>query len=99
MNSTAALPYELHTHGSGAFVIFKMTDEIALPLIALVRATRRATSDRDEIVLEFQNVEVVIKGRALALMMEHLLGGRVKRVSCAQDGICEITTILVIEKV
>ncbi len=97
MNSTAEVPYELHTHGCGAFVIFNVTDQIALPLIALARATLRGTRDGDELVLEFQGVELVIEGRALGLMLEHLLAGKVKRVSCASDGTCEIARIRLME--
>lgn len=93
MNSAASLPYELHTHGSGAFVIFNATDQVALPLLALARATLRETQERDEIALDFQSVEVVIEGRGLGDMMEHLLAGRVKRVSCANDGACEIARL------
>jgi len=95
MNTTAELPYELHTHGSGAFVIFKVADQIALPLLGLARATLRTTCDRDEIVLKFEEVEVMIEGHGLALMLDHLLAGRVKRISRAHDSACEITTIRV----
>lgn len=97
MNSTTILPYELHTNGSGAFVIFNVTDEIALPLIALARATRRTRSDLDEIVLEFQTAEVVIEGRGLALMLDHLLLGKVKRISCACDAASEVARIQIRE--
>ena len=97
MNSTAEVPYELHTHGCGAFVIFNISDQIALPLIALARATLRGTPDRDELVLEFQGVEVVIEGRALGPMLDHLLAGKVKRVSCARDGACEVARIRLAE--
>lgn len=97
MNSTAELPYELHTHGSGAFVTFKVRDEIALPLIALARATLRAIGERDRLALEFHDVEVEIEGRALALMLEHLLAGRVKRISPARDDTCEVASIRIKE--
>lgn len=97
MNSTAEVPYELHTHGCGAFVIFNISDQIALPLIALTRATLRGTRDGDELVLEFQGVEVVIEGRALAPMLDHLLAGKVKKVSCARDGTCEVARIRLTE--
>ena len=97
MTSTAELPYELHTHGCGAFGIFNVTDQIALPLIALARATLRGMQDGDELVLEFQGVEVVIEGRTLGLMLEHLLAGKVKRVSCARDGACEVARIRLTE--
>lgn len=97
MNSMAELPYELHTHGSGAFVIFNVAGQIALPLLTLSRATLRTMRERDELVLEFQNVEVVIEGRALAPMMEHLLAGRVKRISAARDHGCEIVVIRIAE--
>lgn len=90
MSSSASLPYELHTHGSGAFVIFNATDQVAFPLIGLERATLRERKEYDEIVLDFQDVEVVIEGRRLAVMLEHLLAGRVKRISRADDGTCEV---------
>lgn len=93
MNSTAELPYELHTHGSGAFVIFNVTEQIALPLIAMIRATLRANGDGDEIILEFQTAEVVITGRGLTLLLEHLLAGRVKRISRASDAVCDVAGI------
>jgi hypothetical protein len=97
MNSTAELPYELHTHGSGAFVIFNVADQIAFPLLTLGRATLRTTQAGDELRLEFQDVEVVLEGRGLASMLDHLLAGRVKRVSCAHDHTCHITAILFTE--
>lgn len=93
MNPTTELPYELYTHGSGAFVTFNVADQIALPLIALARATLRRTRERDELVLEFQTTEVVIEGRGLMLVMEHLLAGRAKRISRARDHACEIRLI------
>ncbi len=95
MNSTEELPYELHTHGSGAFVIFNVADQIALPLLALTRATLRATPAGEKLTLEFHGVEVAIDGCGLGLVLDHLLAGRVKRVSCARDGACEITAIRV----
>jgi hypothetical protein len=95
MNPTAALPYELHTHGSSGFVIFNVGDQIALPLVGLARATLRTTCDRDELVLEFQEGEVVIEGHRLALLLDHLLAGRVKKISRGRDSVCEITTIRV----
>ncbi len=97
MNSASSLPYELHTHGSGAFVIFNATDQVALPLMALARATLRESQEQDEIALDFQNVEVVIEGRRLAVMLEHLLAGRVKRISTASDDSCEVAAIRVTE--
>ena len=93
MNSTPELPYELHTHGSGAFVIFKVADQIALPLIALAKATLRAASNGDELALVFQDMEVVVAGRNLEFILEHLLAGRVKRISCARDAACEVAQI------
>lgn len=97
MNSTIELPYELHTHGSGAFLIFNVGDQIALPLLALARATLRATHEGDEIALEFQNVEIAIEGRGLLLLLDHLLAGRVKRISCAEHAGCEVTGIRIVE--
>ena len=97
MNSTAELPYELHTHGSGAFVIFNVADQIALPLITLARATLRAAKGGEELVLEFGAVEVLLEGRELALVLKHLLAGKLKKVYCADDGACEITAIRIRE--
>lgn len=97
MNSTAELPYELHTHGSGAFVIFNVVDQIALPLIGLTRATLRTRSGRDVLTLAFVEVDVAVEGRALGVMLDHLLAGRVKRISCARDDGCEISAIRVVE--
>ena len=93
MNLIAELPYELHTQGTGAFVIFNVADQIALPLIGLGRATLRTTCELDELVLEFREVDVVIEGRALEVVLEHLLAGRVKRISAARDSHCEIVGI------
>lgn len=93
MNSTAPLPYELHTHGTGAFVIFNVADQIALPLLTLARATLRATPAGEALTLEFHDVEVAIDGRGLGLMLDHLLAGRVKRVSSGHESACEITAI------
>jgi len=95
MNSARELPYELHTHGCGTFVVFNVADQIALPLIALARATLRAVLGRDELVLEFHNVDVVIEGSALGPMLDHLLAGRVRRVSCGGDSNCSVETIRV----
>lgn len=93
MKSTTEIPYELHTHGNGAFVIFNVGDQVAVPLIALMRATLRSTDEGDEIDLEFQNLTVSIAGRALSLMLEHLLAGRVKRISCADATTCNVARI------
>ena len=95
MNSTAELPYELHTHGSGAFVIFNVADQIAFPLLTLAKATLRATKEGDELVLEFQSAQVVIGGRGLAPMMDHLLAGQVKKISRANDSTCQVAAIRV----
>lgn len=97
MTSNTGLPYELHTHGSGAFVIFNVAEQVALPLMTLARATLRATDERDEIDLEFQNAGVVIEGRGLAVLLEHLLAGRVKRISRAGDAGCNVAAIRITE--
>lgn len=97
MNAATDLPYELHAQGAGAFVIFKVADQIALPLIALVRATLRTTRENDEVALQFQTTEIVIEGRALAPMLDHLLGGRVKRISRGRDCTCSINVIRIME--
>lgn len=95
MNTTPEPPYELHTHGGGAFVIFNVGDQIALPLFSLARATLRARSVGDVLALEFQSVEVLIEGRALSALVDHLLAGRVRRISCARDNSCEVANIQV----
>jgi hypothetical protein len=97
MNSATELPYELHTQGYGAFVTFALGEQIALPLLTLARATLRGTDATDELVLEFHGVEVAIAGHGLSLLLEHLLAGRVKRISVAHDGTCGITAIRIIE--
>jgi len=46
---------------------------------------------------DVKGVEVVIEGRALGPMLDHLLAGKVKRVSCAHDGTCEVARIRLTE--
>jgi hypothetical protein len=97
MNSTTELPYELHTPDSGAFVIFNVTEQIALPLIALARATWRRTETHEVLTLEFANMDVTIEGSALGGLVDHLLAGRVKRISCAQNSGCKVAAIRLVE--
>ncbi len=90
-------PYELHTHGGGAFVSFdsKKGDVLSLPLISLNRAILRTRGQGSELVLEFENNLVSVFGRNLAPLRDHLLAGRLKLIRTGQFEECAVTGLRV----
>ena len=67
------------------------------PDVVLHVAYEAGPSGRDVLTLAFVEVDVAVEGRALGVMLDHLLAGRVKRISCARDDGCEISAIRVVE--
>jgi hypothetical protein len=90
--NTAALPYDLHAHGTGSFVVFESAEAVALPLFALSRATLRGDGGR-QISLEFTHAQVVVEGAGLAELFAHLLAGRLKTIRCGRHEGCLVDRI------
>ena len=90
------LPYELHANGCGAFITFDVGERVALPLMALIKATLRGC-DAQELTLEFPGTQVIVEGGGLAEPLEHMLGGRVKRIARGCYGDCCVTGIRVVD--
>jgi hypothetical protein len=90
-------PYELHTHGGGAFVSFDSMqgDVLSLPLISLNRAILRTRGQGSELVLEFEANLVSVFGNNLASLRDHLLAGRLKVIRVGQFEECSVTGIRV----
>ena len=90
-------PYELHTHGGGAFVSFdsKKGDVLSLPLISLNRAILRTRGQGSELVLEFEANLVSVFGCKLDSLRDYLLAGRLKVIRTGQFEECAVTGIRV----
>ena len=73
-------PFDLHAHGGGGFVTFEVNDAVALPLLALAKATLRSSGARQIVILEFDGQMVTIEGAGLLGLFDHLLAGRIKAV-------------------
>jgi hypothetical protein len=87
------LPFELHLQGhGGGFIIFEMTESVALPLLALRRAVLRGSAQQ-AVLLEFEDQIAVIDGSGLGDLFLHLLSGRLKAVRCGRLETCLIESI------
>jgi hypothetical protein len=89
-------PFDLHVHGSGAFIAFEIGDIVALPLLSLGKATLRGEKGA-EVVLCFVEHQVVIEGTGLQALFEHLLSGRVKSIRAGEYETCCVTRIAIHE--
>lgn len=92
MNPVSRAPYDLHVHGSGAFITFEIGDAVALPLLSLSKAILRGERSA-EIVLSFAELQLVIEGSGLELLFEHLLSGRVKSIRAGEYEACRVDKI------
>ena len=90
-------PYELHTHGGGAFVSFDSMqgDVLSLSLISLNRAILRTRGQGSELVLEFEANLVSVFGCKLDSLRDYLLAGRLKVIRTGQFEECAVTGIRV----
>lgn len=95
-SSPAHLPYDLHTHGTGAFIIFEMGDSIALPLMALTRTTIRGSTGR-QLVLNFPEDQVIVEGEGLSTLLHHILLGRVRTIRVGKTNECTVSRIQAVE--
>ncbi|PTY00142.1 hypothetical protein [Opitutus sp. ER46] len=92
MNEPTRPPFDLHVHGSGAFITFEIGDAVALPLLSLSKAILRGERSA-EIVLSFAELQLVIEGSGLEPLFEHLLSGRVKSIRAGVYEACRVDKI------
>lgn len=97
MNLPAQPPFEIHPQGAGGFTSFECGNEVvALPLLAVVRASLRGTTQQ-EVVIEFPRFLARIGGTGLADVFSHFLTGRVRVMRRGQHGQCTINSIQITE--
>ena len=95
----ANLPFELHSHGGGGFIVFEVGEAVALPMIALTKAILRGSAEAQEIVLDFEAHIVLIEGAGLADLFGHLIGGRMKAIRSGKHGACAVKKVHLSETV
>lgn len=92
MKPNSSLPYELYAHSHGAFVCFEQGETVALPLLALAKATLRGADD-SFLALDFGSALVEVEGRRLGELLAQLLLGRVRVIRCGQNEECRVERI------
>jgi hypothetical protein len=97
MNSVPQPPFEIHPQGVGGFTSFEIGSEIvALPLLAVIKASLRGTVQQ-EIIIEFPKTIARVSGTGLGEVFAYFLTGRVRVLRRGQHGVCTINGVQILD--